>query len=290
MKKLVSIAIPTFNCENLIRDCLESIKKQTYQPIEIIIVDSFSTDQTPQIAKEYGRIYSYGRDPKKTHAFGAPYQRCYGAKKAKGEYLYWLDSDMRLTPDLVESCVKEIEKQKADAVIIPEISYGESFWAQCRRLEKECYNRSLHSYTDTARFLKKKVWDNLGGIDPTLGGNDDFDLQIRLDTRGYKTIKIKNHVLHYEGKLSLKKQLTKKFIYGKTVLGYLKKHRGQKNRLSAQYALIRPEFLEHFGLLLADPLHGAGMIFMKFLEYSAGLAGLIYSLVKKENIQLYEAK
>lgn len=291
MNKLVSIAIPTFNCEKNIKECLKSLKKQTYKPLEIIVVDSFSADKTPEIAKKYNsKVYSFGRDPKNIHAFGAPYQRNFGAAKATGEYLYWLDSDMRLPPDLIETCVKELEGQKADAVIIPELSVGESFWAECRRLEKECYNKASHSYTDTARFLKKKVWDKIGGIDPALGGNDDFDLQIKLDKNGYKTIKIKKHVLHYEGKLSLKKQMTKKFVYGKTVLNYLKKHKNEKGRLQTQYALIRPEFLQNFDLLAKDPLHAAGMIFMKIMEYSAGLAGLLYSLIKKEKVEVYETK
>lgn len=287
MNHLVSVVIPTFNCDGLIKDCLESVKKQTYKPIEIIVVDSFSTDNTPIIAKIYGQVYSFGRNPKQTHIFGAPYQRNYGASKAKGGYLYWIDSDMRLMPDLIESCVKAIKIQQADAVIVPEVSYGESFWAKCRALEKACYNKSLHSYTDTARFMKKKVWENVGGLDPTLGGADDFDLQIKLDTHSYKTIKIQNHVLHYEGNLSLKKQLTKKFIYGKTMLGYFKKHRDKKTRLGQQFALIRPEFLQHFDLLISDPVHAVGMMVMKIMEYAAGFLGLIYALIKKEKVQIY---
>lgn len=288
MKKLVSVAIPTFNCKENLLECLESIKKQTYQPIEIIVVDSFSTDGTAEAAKQYATVYSYGRDPKDVHKFGAPYQRNYGASKAKGEYLYWLDSDMRLPPDLIETCAKDLEEQKADAVIVPEVSVGKSFWAKCRALEKACYNQSPHSYTDTARFMKKKVWEIIGGIDPTLGGADDFDLQIKLDDGGYKTIKIKNFVFHNEGNLTLKKQLTKKFIYGKTMFGYIKKYKNKKGRLGEQFALIRPEFLQNFNLLMADPLHAVGMIMMKFLEYTVGLAGLLYGLIKKEKVEVYE--
>lgn len=290
MNKLVSVVMPTFNCANLVKDCLESVKNQKYRPLEIIVADSFSTDNTPEIAKKYGKVYSFGRDPKQIHIFGAPYQRNFAASKAKGEYIYWIDSDMRLTPGLIEACIKALETQKADAVIVPEVSYGESFWAECRALEKACYNKSPRSYTDTARFIRKKVWDKLGGLDPTLGGADDYDFQNRLDAGGYKTVKIKNHVLHYEGKMSLKKQLTKKFVYGKTALGYFKKYRGKKTYLTKQYSLIRPDFLQHFDLLIADPIHAVGMILMKFLEYSAGFAGLVYGQIKKEKIEVYEAK
>lgn len=290
MNKLVSIVIPTFNCASNLKTCLESIKKQTYKPLEIIIVDSFSTDQTPVIGKQYGKVYSFGRDPKQIHIFGAPFQRNYGGSKAKGDYIYWVDSDMRMTPGLIEDCIEALETQKADAVIVPEISYGESFWAECRALEKACYNKSPRSYTDTARFIRKSVWDKLGGLDPTLGGADDYDFQARLDAGGYKTVKIKKHVMHYEGNMSLKKQLTKKFVYGKTALGYFKKYKNKKTYLNNQYSLIRPDFIQNFDLLAKDPIHAAGMISLKFMEYSAGFAGLIYGQIKKERIEVYEAK
>lgn len=287
MNKLVSVVMPTFNCETLIKDCLESVKKQSYKPIEIIVADSFSNDDTPKIAKKYGRVYSFGRDPKQVHIFGAPYQRNYGGSKAKGEYIYWIDSDMRLTPGLIEACIDALKTKNADAVIVPEVSYGESFWAKCRALEKACYNKSPRSYTDTARFIRKKVWDKLGGLDPTLGGADDYDFQARLDAGGYKTVKVKNHVMHYEGKMNLKKQLTKKFVYGKTALGYIKKYKHKKAYLNKQYFLIRPDFIQHFDLLIKDPVHAAGMIVMKLLEYSAGFAGLVYGQIKKEKIEVY---
>ena len=289
MNKLVSVVMPTFNCDSLIRDCLESVIKQNYKPLEIIVVDSFSTDDTPKIAKQYGTVYSFGRDPKQVHIFGAPYQRNFGASKAKGEYIYWIDSDMRMTPGLIKACLEALRAQKADAVIVPEVSYGESFWAKCRALEKACHNKSPRSSTDTARFIKKKVWDKLGGLDPTLGGADDYDFQTRLDAGRYKTVKIKNHVMHYEGKMSLTKQLTKKFVYGKTALGYFKKYRNKKVYIAKQYSLIRPDFLQHFDLLAKDPVHAVGMLAMKFMEYSAGFAGLVYGQIKKEKIHVYEA-
>lgn len=290
MNNLVSVVMPTFNCETIIKDCLESVKKQKYKPLEIIIADSFSTDNTPKIAKKYATVYSFGRDPKQIHIFGAPYQRNFAASKAKGEYIYWLDSDMRLTPGLIDACIAALKTQKADAVIIPEVSYGETFWAECRALEKACYNKSPRSLTDTARFIKKSVWDKLGGLDPTLGGADDYDFQNRLDAGGYKTIKVKNHVMHYEGKMTLKKQLTKKFVYGKTALGYFKKYKNKKRYLNTQYSLIRPDFIQNFDLLAKDPLHAIGVILLKFLEYSAGFLGLVYGQIKKEKIEVYETK
>lgn len=287
-QKLVSIIVPTFNCQDIIEECLICVKKQTYANIQLIIVDSFSTDKTVQIAKRYGKVFSYGRDPKQKNIFAVPYQRNFGVKMAKGKYVYIIDSDMRLTPHLVASCVELIEKNGADAVVVPEVSYGESYWAQCRALEKACYNKSAVSLADAARFVKKSVWDKLGGLDASLGGGDDWDFQLRLNEGGYKTLKIKDYVRHYEGNLSLGKQIYKKFRYGKTVLDYFKKHKDRKILLAKQYSLIRPDFISNWDLLLKDPIHTAGMLLMKSVEYTAAFTGMIYAQIKKEKVKIKE--
>lgn len=283
-QKLVSVIVPTFNCQGIIEECLISVKKQTYKNIELIIVDSFSTDKTVQICKKYGKVYAYGRDPKQINIFAVPYQRNYGVAKAKGEYVYIIDSDMRLMPNVTASCVDIIEKLGADAVIVPEVSYGESFWADCRALEKACYNASYVSLADAARFVKRDVWNKLGGLDATLGGGDDWDFQLRLNEGGYKTLKTKEYIRHCEGNLSLGKQIYKKFRYGKTVLDYFKKHKDRKVLLTKQYSLIRPDFITNWRLLIADPIHALGMIFMKSVEYTAAFCGLVYSQIKKEKV------
>lgn len=53
IKPLVSINIPTYNSEKTLDQCLSSVKNQTYKKIEIIIIDSYSTDRTIEIAKKF---------------------------------------------------------------------------------------------------------------------------------------------------------------------------------------------------------------------------------------------
>ncbi len=286
-KKLVSVVIPTFNSQDILQECLESVKKQTYKPIETIIVDGFSTDNTVKIAKKYGKVYSYGRDPKQKNIFAVPYQRNFGAKVAKGEYVYYIDSDMRLSPRTVETCIKLIDKEQADAVIVPEEAYGEGFWAKCRTLEKACYNASPRSDTDSARFVKKKVWDKLGGLDATLGGGDDWDFQHRLDIHRYKIAKSPVHIFHYDGHHTLTKILRKEFIYGKNTFDYFKKYKNEKAYLFKQFSFLRKDFFLNYDKLLKDPIHAGGMIIMKIIEYLAVTAGMIYAFFNKERATIY---
>ena len=86
---ILSIIIPTYNEEEYLPVLLDSIKKQNFEDYEVIIADANSTDKTREIASEYGCIITEGGMP----AVG----RNNGAKIAKGEYLLFLDSDLKLT-------------------------------------------------------------------------------------------------------------------------------------------------------------------------------------------------
>lgn len=282
-KFLVSVIIPTLNSEKIIGECLESVKEQAYPEIEIIVVDGHSCDNTVRIAKNHNAaVFIYGPKQSKPFekVFGAPYQRNYGVSKASGKYVYYVDSDMRLTPEVIEECVDKIEQENADAVIVPEFSYGEGFWAQCRVLEKACYYQD--DLVDAARFIRKEVWDKLGGLDASLGGGDDWDFQQRLNKGGFKTSRSKSYVRHYEGRLSLWKQVRKKFTYGKTVDRYFMKHRRQPLMLIKQYSLLRPAYFRNWKMLFRNPTRAAGMIFMKTMEYIGAFIGLVYAKVIKE--------
>ncbi|MEM2126856.1 MAG: glycosyltransferase family 2 protein, partial [Candidatus Bathyarchaeia archaeon] len=110
-KPLVSVVIPTFNSEKTIEDCLKSIKNQTYRNIEIIIVDNYSQDKTIKIAKKYDVLIF-------SKKLGRSAARNFGAKKTMGDFLLFLDSDMVLTPKVIQECVEKIIKNKVDAIEI----------------------------------------------------------------------------------------------------------------------------------------------------------------------------
>ncbi len=275
---LVSVIIPTLNSEKLILNCLKSIKNQTYKNIEIIVVDGHSKDRTVDIAKRYAKVYIYGPDQSKERVFGGPYQRNYGVSKAKGKYIYYVDSDMELTPNVIKDCVYLINKKNADAVIVPEESFGKSFWAKCKWLERRCYWGD--DLIEAPRFIKRDVWNKLGGLDVKLGGGDDWDFHRRLKLNGYKIVRTKELVMHNEGELTLRKLFKKKFIYGKTVTNYFKKHKDKSTNIK-QFTIFRKAYFKNLKLFLKHPILSIGFLIMRFTEYFAALSGIIYSKFHK---------
>lgn len=102
----LSIIIPTYNRENFISKCLDSVINQTYENIEIIIVDDGSIDNTESIIKSYNdeRIKYYKN---KNHGIG--YSRNYGLNKATGDHILFLDSDDYLDYDTAEKAAQLIK-------------------------------------------------------------------------------------------------------------------------------------------------------------------------------------
>ena len=110
---LVSIIIPVYNTSAYIDRCLDSVTKQSYNNIEIILVDDGSTDDSHEKclswAKKDDRIKIITQ---KNGGLSAA--RNAGLDVCKGEYIQFLDSDDKIGQDMVKKMISEIEKNNAD--------------------------------------------------------------------------------------------------------------------------------------------------------------------------------
>ena len=149
----------------MLSSCLASIKRQTYKNIDVIVVDNFSNNSTREIADGYGASVLLKGSERSA-------QRNYGANYARGDYLLFVDSDMELEPRLVEEGVKLL-KTDYDALIIPEVTVGSTYWAKVRAFGRSLYVGSR--MFEATRFVKRKVFVALGGYDENLTGPEDYD-------------------------------------------------------------------------------------------------------------------
>lgn len=116
MNSVVSIIIPIYNTEAYLSDVIESVMRQSYTQLEIILVDDGSTDDSFGICKEYlkkdSRIVVLTQKNS-----GASIARNTGLDHATGEYVMFVDSDDWIDPQMVEMLVKEMEESCTDLVI-----------------------------------------------------------------------------------------------------------------------------------------------------------------------------
>lgn len=108
--KSVSVIISVHNKEDYLERCLESVVQQTYQNIEIIVVNDASTDKSKMIierfTKKYANVYMYQLKNKS----GVAKARNFGLSKATGDYVYFLDADDYITPYTLELFLNHIGK------------------------------------------------------------------------------------------------------------------------------------------------------------------------------------
>lgn len=273
---LVSIVIPTVNSGLFLENTFKSIKSQTYKNVETIVVDGQSRDNTLILAKRYKAIVFQLKTNLPKGTFDAPYRRNYGVKKSKGEYVYYVDADMELSPTLIEEAVR-LCQGKYDALILPEDSFGEGAWANAKNLERRCYWGD--NLIESPRFFKKSVWEAVGGLDESLaGGRDDGDLYEKLKEKNYKIGRTKSLVMHNEGKLTASRLFWKKYMYGKDIKKYLAK---RPVTGVASYSPIRLSFIKNGKLFISRPKDTVVFLAMKAIEITGGITGLIVSMVKK---------
>lgn len=112
----VSIVVPVYNVENYLKRCIESIINQTYQKIEIILVNDGSTDSSPEICNEFARMDNRIRviHQKNVGLSGA---RNTGINEATGNYIYFIDSDDYVKNNTIESLISLAREKKCDVVI-----------------------------------------------------------------------------------------------------------------------------------------------------------------------------
>lgn len=115
-KILISVIVPVYNAEQFLDQCIDSIINQSFRDFEVVIVDDGSTDNSLNICKDYAKIDNrvkviHQANGRQTKA------RKTGLAASKGEYVYFVDSDDWLEPQLLEIAYNAVKKDKSDVVI-----------------------------------------------------------------------------------------------------------------------------------------------------------------------------
>ena len=146
MNELITIIINVYNGEKYIKKCLESVIKQTYKNIEILIINDGSTDKTLEIIKKIKDKRITIINQKNT---GLSLARNIGIDNSRGEYLYFVDADDYIEPDTIEYLYKLIKKHNVKI-------------ATCNCIEIFDYNTKIKNkdeniLIESGDFLLKKV-------------------------------------------------------------------------------------------------------------------------------------
>ena len=117
MSKLISVIIPVYNMEKYLKRCLDSVLKQTYSNLEIIVVDDGSIDNSGKICDEYSKKDNRIKVIHKENG-GISDVRNVGIENATGDYIGFVDSDDYIAEDMFETLYNLSEENSADISIV----------------------------------------------------------------------------------------------------------------------------------------------------------------------------
>lgn len=117
MQHKVSVVIPVYNVKQYLSECVNSVINQTYQNMEIILVDDGSTDGSGALCDEYAKLDERIKVFHKENG-GLSDARNYGMDRADGEFIYFLDSDDFIEPYAIEALTETAVQNEADVVLL----------------------------------------------------------------------------------------------------------------------------------------------------------------------------
>jgi glycosyltransferase involved in cell wall biosynthesis len=252
----VSVIIPTKNEEQVIQECLSSVYNQSLEPLEVIIVDGRSTDDTLKKARRFPVKVIIEGEPT-----SLPNARNVGIENAKGEVIFIMDADVILDKNCIKNAVQYFEDPNIIAVIPSERNVAHTRLEKIQiEWERGTANpiRMGIGISTFAEFFRKMVLEKIK-FDSDLGYGEDEDFRRRFERlcRGSGKIikacdsKISVHTLH-----SFKELRTTYTWYGRTSTRYLSKHPSIKTILNLG-SVLTPTILLVLGfltLLLAQAL------------------------------------
>ncbi|MEW6620095.1 MAG: glycosyltransferase, partial [bacterium] len=180
----ISIIIPTYNAENFLPQAINSVVEQTYQDIEIIVVDDGSTDNTKRIIEPFmDKIYYIYKDNG-----GSASARNVGIKSAKGEYIAFLDADdiwlpqkLELQINLFRQC-QEIDWIHTNLMLIDESGNIIGVRRVSDTLSGNIFKTLfMENWVLTSSVMvKKDCFKMIGMFDEALSRTEDYDFWLRL--------------------------------------------------------------------------------------------------------------
>ncbi|MCD1258460.1 glycosyltransferase family 2 protein [Paenibacillus athensensis] len=243
-KPLVSVVIPNYNYAKTLPRCLDSLMQQTYQPLEIIVVDDGSTDNSVEIIQKYPCKLI------RTQNKGVSSARNTGVAESAGEIVFFLDSDVALFEDAIANTVDAFRKDETlgsvCGIYAKEALFTDSLFEEYRTLQGYYWRKSSEGYVTAGFFslgaVKKSVFIELGGFNENLNNSEDIEFGHRLNIN-YRLL-LTSTVMGYHDDEHEFKRLARKMH--------------ERARQRVPFYFHRKKFTKGF----ETPLRGIGMMFV----------------------------
>ena len=261
MKPFFSIILPTFNQSDFLNNCLKSILNQTYQNWELLIINNSSTDNTQRVINNFrdSRIFSFKINNKGILAKS----RNFGIKKAKADWICFIDSDDKWFPEKLSEVKKSIDQYKGDLYyhdLVFEnkgLLFKKKINDKSRTIEKpilKYFSENGNSIGQSSVVVRKKILKKINYISENREkfSWEDFDTWIKISKITNKFIRVpitlgsiwigNENISNLERQINNNKKI-KKYYYS-TFNKFLSLKNKNRNLWWLEYPLILKDFRE----------------------------------------------
>lgn len=182
--KKVSVIITTKNRKDLLKRAIESVKKQTYKNIELIVINDGSTDGTNEMLEKM-KVKTIYIEPNKSK--GGNYARNLGVINTDGEYIAFLDDDDEWMPTKIEKQVDILKKYTSVGVVgcarLFEVNHSRVFKSKFIDLIEGDVSNLIFTgipYTTSALLIRRTDFIRCGMFDENMKAWQEYELEIRL--------------------------------------------------------------------------------------------------------------
>lgn len=273
MNPLVSIIIPCYNYGRFLHEAIESALAQTYNPIEIIVLNDGSTDNTVEVASKYPVLLINQENQ------GAPKTFNRGVELSSGDFFIILSADDKLHPSFVEKTMAIMNSNKDIAFVYTHtILFGERNEYMYSR-EYDVETLKLTNYITGTALTRKDAFRSVGGFDTDLKCLEDWDLWLSFAEKAFYGKLMPEPLLYYRQQ-TISRNIASSKVIKQAVRKILKKHEGtlykQKDFFRKLILLCKfnPVFVYLFRRIDVLP-EGIKQVILKFLQ-KIRIVGVIF--------------
>lgn len=178
-RPLVSVIIPAYNMENFVEECVESVLHSTYSPLEVVIVDDGSIDNTLKVLKELESKHDNIRVLSQSN-MGVSHSRNNAIEAANGELILPVDADDKIAPNYIELAVEQFQQDKMVKVVT---AHGQYFGDRTGKWVLPEFDRHLlarRNLISVCAMYRKSDWKRIGGYCTYIKGLEDWDFWIAM--------------------------------------------------------------------------------------------------------------
>lgn len=212
MKPMVSVIVPMYNAAAYIVEALESVLESTYRPIEVVVVDDGSTDDSLEVAKAYAKGHKEIRVMTQANA-GVSAARNHAIRDAKGEYILPLDADDKIGRTYIEHAVEAMKDTVRIVGCRAEYFGGKTGEWRLPAFSHELLARKNMIHVNS--LFRKEDWQRVGGFCEKDIYREDWDFWLSLMELGGEYVRLDEIGLYYRvqaGSRRTKAKLQKRAI------------------------------------------------------------------------------